>query len=113
MKAFSVDLRKRVIEAVDNNLHIDEAAKTFKVSRRVIYDWLELREKTSKLEAKTGYQKGHSQEDLPPHSLPYLSQPSIRKSGPNPNGWRKEGKELSQPKMGLNADSGSKRGRKP
>lgn len=60
MKAFSVDLRKRVIDSVDNNMHIDEAAKTFKVSRRVIYDWLELREETGNLAAKTGYQKGHS-----------------------------------------------------
>ena len=58
--AFSLDLRERVISSVDNNMHVDEAAKIFKVSRRVIYEWLELRTKTGNLAAKSGYQKGHS-----------------------------------------------------
>ncbi len=58
--AFSLDLRERVIAAVDGNMHINEAVKTFKVSRRVIYEWLELREETGGLKQKTGYQKGHS-----------------------------------------------------
>ncbi len=57
---FSLDLRKRVIAAVDENMHINEAVKTFRVSRRVIYEWLELREETGELKPKTGYQKGHS-----------------------------------------------------
>ena len=58
--AFSLDLRERVIGAVDGGMHIDEAAKIFDVSRRVIYEWLELRKKTGELKPKTGYQKGHS-----------------------------------------------------
>ena len=58
--ALSIDLRMRVIEAVDNGVHIDDAAKTFKVSRRVIYNWLELRKETNSLAPKAGYQKGHS-----------------------------------------------------
>jgi transposase len=57
---FSLDLRERVITAVDNDMHIDEAAKVFKVSRRVIYEWLELRKETGSLTPKSGYQKGHS-----------------------------------------------------
>lgn len=57
---FSLDLRKRVIAAVDDNMHIDEAAKVFKVSRRVIYEWLELRAATGDLAPKKDYQKGHS-----------------------------------------------------
>jgi len=57
---YSLDLRERVIAAVDANMHIDEAVKTFKVSRRVIYEWLELRKETGDLKPKTGYQKGHS-----------------------------------------------------
>jgi transposase len=60
MMAFSLDLRKRVIAAVDSNMHVDEATKVFKVSRRVIYEWLELRKETGSLAPKSGYQKGHS-----------------------------------------------------
>lgn len=58
--AFSLDLRERVITAVDNDMHIDEAVKVFKVSRRVIYEWLELRKETGNLASKSGYQTGHS-----------------------------------------------------
>ncbi len=57
---FSLDLRKRVIAFVDEGMHIDKAVKAFQVSRRVIYEWLELRRKTGSLTPKTGYQKGHS-----------------------------------------------------
>lgn len=59
-KPLSVDLIKRVVEAVDEGLHIDDAVKNFKVSRRVVYNWLERREKTGSLEPKSNYQKGHS-----------------------------------------------------
>lgn len=58
--ALSIDLRKRVIGSVDNGVHIDEVAKNFQVSRRVIYKWLKLRAETNSLEPKSGYQKGHS-----------------------------------------------------
>jgi transposase len=58
--AFSLDLRERVISSVDNNMHVDEAAKVFKVSRRVIYEWLELRKATGSLVARSGYQTGRS-----------------------------------------------------
>ncbi len=57
---FSLDLRERVIGAIDNKMHVDEAVEVFKVSRRVIYEWLELRRNTGSLKPKTGYQKGHS-----------------------------------------------------
>ena len=58
--ALSIDLRKRVVDAIDGGARIDEAVKTFQVCRRVIYNWLELREKTGSLAPKTGYQKWHS-----------------------------------------------------
>jgi transposase len=58
--AFSIDLRERVISAVDNHMRITEAVKIFKVSRRVIYEWLDLCKATGSLAPKTGYQKGHS-----------------------------------------------------
>lgn len=60
MKAFSLDLRTRVVASIDNGMHINEAVKFFNVSRRTIYEWLELRRKTGSLQAKTGYQKGRS-----------------------------------------------------
>lgn len=58
--ALSIDLRRRVIEAVDGGMRITDAAEVFKVARRGIYRWLELREKTNSLEPKKNYQKGHS-----------------------------------------------------
>ncbi len=57
---YGIDLRQRVVGAVDKGQHIDEVAETFSVSRRVIYEWLELRRKTNSLVPKTGYQNGHS-----------------------------------------------------
>lgn len=57
----SIDLRKRVIAAViDDGMGKTEAAKAFKVSRRVIYKWLDLLKETNDLKPKTGYQRGHS-----------------------------------------------------
>lgn len=59
-KPYSIDLRERVIEAVGNKQRIVDVAKSFKVCRKVIYNWLTLQKKTGKLESKKGYQKGHS-----------------------------------------------------
>ena len=58
--AFSIDLRERVIAAIDNGMQITEAAKVFKVCRSVIYDWQDLRKTTNSLAPKSGYQNGHS-----------------------------------------------------
>src|SRR5436190_486046 len=58
--AFSIDLRERVVAAIDNGNHINEVKKIFRVSRRVIYEWLELRRKTGSLAPNNGFQKGHS-----------------------------------------------------
>lgn len=57
---YSIDLRERVISAVDGGMKKVDVAKAFKVCRRVIYNWLALRQRTNSLEAKSGYQKGHS-----------------------------------------------------
>ncbi len=58
--AFSIDLRKRVVAAVDDGMSVSEASTIFNVCVRVIYEWLDLRKTTGSLEPKTGYQKGHS-----------------------------------------------------
>jgi transposase len=57
---YSIDLRQRVVDAVNSNMEIDQAVEVFKVARRTIYDWIKLFKETGNLEPKTGYQKGHS-----------------------------------------------------
>jgi transposase len=58
--ALSVDLRERVIEAIEGGMRIVNAAKMFKIGRRSIYRWLDLKKETNSLAPKTCYQKGHS-----------------------------------------------------
>lgn len=58
---YSVDLRERVLMALDEKkLKRYEIAKQFKVDPKTIYNWDRLRTDTGKIEAKSGYQKGHS-----------------------------------------------------
>lgn len=57
---FSFDLRERVVAAVKNKMHINEAARLFKINQRTIYKWIKLEKETGSFVAKTGYQKGHS-----------------------------------------------------
>ena len=56
----STDLRERVVGSIQNGMRKSEAERVFKVSRSSIYRWLKLYKIDQKLEAKTGYQKGHS-----------------------------------------------------
>ena len=58
--AFSIDLRERVIAAIDGGMRITDAAKVFKVCRSVIYDWQDLLKTTNNIAPKSGYQNGHS-----------------------------------------------------
>ncbi len=55
----SVDLRERVVAAVDDGTRVIEAAKLFKVCDRVIYQWLKLRKKTNSLKPITNHHTGH------------------------------------------------------
>lgn len=57
---FSIDLRERVIAAISNGMPIKDILKIFCVSRRVIYEWLDLQKRTGSLAPITGYQHGHS-----------------------------------------------------
>ena len=57
---FNVDLRKRVVAAIDDGMSVSEASTIFAICKRVIYNWLTLRETTGKLDPKASYQKGHS-----------------------------------------------------
>jgi transposase len=60
-KAYSTDLRKRVMSAVNENiLKLKDIAERFKVNVKTIYDWRKQFKKTGNISPKTGYQKGHS-----------------------------------------------------
>lgn len=56
----SVDLKKRVVESIDQGMRVTDAAKTFKVSIRSIYYWIKRKKEKNSLFPKSGYQKGHS-----------------------------------------------------
>lgn len=59
-RAYSIELRLRVIKAVEVGIRISKVSKLFNVSRDTIYKWKKLKDKQGTLEAATGYQKGHS-----------------------------------------------------
>jgi transposase len=60
-KSISVDLRTRVMTAIDNKVGtLKEIAKRFAVGERTIYSWLKLRRSTNDIAPRVNYQKGHS-----------------------------------------------------
>ncbi len=54
MKPYSVDLRTRVLVAVDRGVSRKEVAKTFSVSLPSIKRWLKLRKETGSVEPREG-----------------------------------------------------------
>ncbi len=57
-KAYSEDLRSRVLQAVDGGMTKMKTHRTFGVSRSTIDDWIALRERTGSLSANTAYRRG-------------------------------------------------------
>ncbi len=57
-KAYSVDLRLRVLGAIDGGLSKMQAHQTFHISRSTIDDWLRLREQTGSVQGPTTPQRG-------------------------------------------------------
>jgi transposase len=57
---YSYDLRIRVVAAVENGMEMKEASRVFGVHRDTITAWLTRKEVTGDVQAKTGYQQGHS-----------------------------------------------------
>jgi transposase len=53
-KAYSLDLRERVIAAVDGGTKPAEAAERFRVTERTIWNWLSLRKQTGQLAPRQG-----------------------------------------------------------
>jgi len=56
--SYPIELRERVLEAIENGMSKWEAHQIFKVSRSTIDDWLKLREETGSLAANTDYKRG-------------------------------------------------------
>lgn len=50
--AYSIDLRKKVLDYCERTGSITESAHVFQLSRNTIYGWLKLKEKTGKPSSK-------------------------------------------------------------
>ena len=59
-RPYSYDLRIRVVAAVEKGMDVKEARHTFGVHRDTITAWLARKEATGDVQAKAGYQRGHS-----------------------------------------------------
>ena len=59
-RPYRYDLRIRVVMAVEKGLGVKEASQTFGVPRDTITAWGARKEATGDVQAKTGYQRGHS-----------------------------------------------------
>ena len=57
---YSLDLRLRVLEAIDGGMSKMQAHKVFRVSRSTIDRWLQVREQTGRVSAKTDYHRGRA-----------------------------------------------------
>ena len=53
-RPYSVDLRVRVMAAVDGGDSVDEVAEQFEVTARTIWSWLALRKQTGGIEPRQG-----------------------------------------------------------
>lgn len=57
---YSLDLRKRVVDAVNKGMSKSEACRVFRICRQTVYSWLHLQNTQGNLNPITGFQKGHS-----------------------------------------------------
>ena len=57
---YSLDLRKRAINLLEKNTSIKKVSKILEISPSTLRLWIKTKEKYNSIEAKTGYQKGHS-----------------------------------------------------
>ncbi|WP_410176356.1 IS630 transposase-related protein, partial [Rickettsia hoogstraalii] len=53
-RAYAIELRLRIIKAVEVGIRISKVSKLFNVSRDTIYKWKKLKDKQGTLEAATG-----------------------------------------------------------
>ena len=58
-RAYSYDLRLKVMNFIASGKLIKEASAVFKISRKTINDWKKLKKETGDIKAKSGYHTGH------------------------------------------------------
>lgn len=58
-RAYSYDLRVKVIKYLEERGTIKEASKLFKINRLTVIAWKKLKKATGDVVAKSGYQVGH------------------------------------------------------
>lgn len=58
-RAYSYDLRIRVIKSLTEGKTIKETSKLYSISRKTIIEWKKLKAQTGDIQARSGYQKGH------------------------------------------------------
>lgn len=66
---YSYDLRVRVVAAVETGMGVKEVSQTFGLHRDTIRTWLARKEATGDVQAKTGYQRGHSHKITAPEQF--------------------------------------------
>jgi Transposase and inactivated derivatives len=57
---YSLDLRERVVSAIEEGMSKKQASELFNVCRETIYQWLRLKATQGDLSPQVGFQKGHS-----------------------------------------------------
>ena len=60
MRAYSIDLRTRVMQQIQSGMKAAEASRLFDIHRHTIENWQTLLDEQGSLEAKKGYQNGHN-----------------------------------------------------
>jgi len=58
-RAYSYDLRIRVINSLGAGKTIKESARLYSISRKTIIEWKKLKKKTGDVQARTNYHTGH------------------------------------------------------
>jgi transposase len=66
---YSYDLRIRVVAAIEKGMDVKEASHTFGVHRDTITAWLARKEATGDVQARAGYQRGHSHKITDPEQF--------------------------------------------
>ena len=60
MSIYSMDLRKRVMDALDSGMKKSVICKIFNICYQTIYNWIKRKEKTGDVQPITNFQNGHS-----------------------------------------------------
>ena len=60
--AYSLDLRQKVMQAIDGGMSVTTASRIFNVSRNSIYLWRKRLHEKGSLEATTGYHNPHNRQ---------------------------------------------------